>query len=134
MSVEPVPSTPGTLTAKIEKGGVEPEELLGVVRHVTTSCSRLKLMGLMTIGMLDRDELPNPDFLVSRFPHSPSSPINPYSQCLAECRKTLQDQMPELQDLELSMGMSSDYEHAIGLGSTNVRVGSTIFGERARRS
>ena len=30
----------------------------------------------------------------------------------------------------LSMGMSSDFEKAIGLGATHVRVGSAIFGER----
>jgi uncharacterized pyridoxal phosphate-containing UPF0001 family protein len=33
-------------------------------------------------------------------------------------------------DLELSMGMSNDYAQAIEMGSTNVRVGSTIFGAR----
>ena len=32
--------------------------------------------------------------------------------------------------LELSMGMSNDYEIAMKMGSTNVRVGSTIFGAR----
>jgi pyridoxal phosphate enzyme (YggS family) len=30
----------------------------------------------------------------------------------------------------LSMGMSSDFESAIALGATHVRVGSAIFGER----
>jgi uncharacterized pyridoxal phosphate-containing UPF0001 family protein len=33
-------------------------------------------------------------------------------------------------EIELSMGMSGDFEHAIETGSTNVRVGSTIFGAR----
>ena len=32
---------------------------------------------------------------------------------------------------ELSMGMSADYETAVRLGATLVRVGSAIFGERA---
>ncbi|HEX2136887.1 MAG TPA: YggS family pyridoxal phosphate-dependent enzyme [Microvirga sp.] len=32
----------------------------------------------------------------------------------------------------LSMGMSADFEAAIQLGATHVRVGSAIFGERAR--
>lgn len=32
----------------------------------------------------------------------------------------------------LSMGMSGDYEAAIGRGATHVRVGSAIFGERIR--
>ena len=34
---------------------------------------------------------------------------------------------------DLSMGMSSDFEKAIALGATHVRVGSAIFGERTRR-
>lgn len=33
-------------------------------------------------------------------------------------------------DLELSMGMSDDFESAIHAGATNVRVGSSIFGAR----
>nr|CAB3463933.1 unnamed protein product [Digitaria exilis] len=37
--------------------------------------------------------------------------------------------IPEEQ-CELSMGMSADFEQAIEMGSTNVRVGSTIFGAR----
>ncbi|MFY2823122.1 YggS family pyridoxal phosphate-dependent enzyme [Ruegeria sp. MALMAid1280] len=32
----------------------------------------------------------------------------------------------------LSMGMSSDFEKAIALGATHIRVGSAIFGERVR--
>jgi pyridoxal phosphate enzyme (YggS family) len=31
---------------------------------------------------------------------------------------------------ELSMGMSSDFESAIAMGATHIRVGSAIFGER----
>jgi uncharacterized pyridoxal phosphate-containing UPF0001 family protein len=30
----------------------------------------------------------------------------------------------------LSMGMSSDFERAIALGATHIRVGSAIFGDR----
>jgi PLP dependent protein len=33
---------------------------------------------------------------------------------------------------ELSMGMSGDYETAIGFGATHVRVGSAIFGSRSQ--
>lgn len=36
--------------------------------------------------------------------------------------------------LELSMGMSEDFEGAIALGSAEVRVGSTIFGERPAKA
>jgi uncharacterized pyridoxal phosphate-containing UPF0001 family protein len=33
-------------------------------------------------------------------------------------------------ELELSMGMSDDFEEALELGATNIRIGSTIFGVR----
>ncbi|KAL8685377.1 MAG: hypothetical protein Q9218_007797 [Villophora microphyllina] len=36
-------------------------------------------------------------------------------------------------DLELSMGMSQDFESAMRCGSDEVRVGSTVFGERPSR-
>lgn len=36
--------------------------------------------------------------------------------------------------LELSMGMSDDFEGAIELGSGEVRVGSDIFGERPAKA
>lgn len=32
----------------------------------------------------------------------------------------------------LSMGMSADYERAVALGATHIRVGSAIFGERVK--
>ena len=34
---------------------------------------------------------------------------------------------------ELSMGMSSDYKIALEMGSTMVRIGTTIFGERIKK-
>lgn len=36
-------------------------------------------------------------------------------------------------NLELSMGMSNDFQQAIKQGSTSVRVGTTIFGSRPPR-
>jgi len=38
------------------------------------------------------------------------------------------------QRLELSMGMSEDFEGAIAMGSGEVRVGSTIFGQRPAKA
>jgi PLP dependent protein len=38
------------------------------------------------------------------------------------------------EELELSMGMSDDFEGAIQQGSDEVRVGSTIFGERPSKT
>jgi len=37
-------------------------------------------------------------------------------------------------ELELSMGMSEDFEGAIEQGSNEVRVGSKIFGERPAKA
>lgn len=34
---------------------------------------------------------------------------------------------------ELSMGMTSDYKHALDMGSTMVRIGTAIFGERDKK-
>lgn len=47
---------------------------------------------------------------------------------LAGLKHTLQAEYPDLQ--ELSMGMSGDYALALELGSTMVRIGSSIFGAR----
>lgn len=38
------------------------------------------------------------------------------------------------EELELSMGMSGDFEGAIQQGSDEVRVGSVIFGERPAKA
>jgi uncharacterized pyridoxal phosphate-containing UPF0001 family protein len=54
-------------------------------------------------------------------------------KCLKEERDRLEKELgDELngKKLELSMGMSDDFEGAIEMGSDEVRVGSTIFGER----
>ena len=45
--------------------------------------------------------------------------------------KTLSDLNASLGFKELSMGMSADYEDAINLNATFVRIGSSIFGSRS---
>ncbi len=49
---------------------------------------------------------------------------------LRECRNRLQEKFPAFNLSELSMGMSGDFEIAIEEGSTMVRIGTAIFGER----
>lgn len=49
---------------------------------------------------------------------------------LYELQQKLQSEYKNLSLTELSMGMSSDFELAIEEGSTMVRVGTAIFGER----
>ena len=95
------------------KFGVNPEDCLSLAKHIIADCGNLHFKGLMTIGM--------PDYT--------SRPEN--FQCLIECRDKVCDEMKlNTSDVELSMGMSGDFESAIQMGSDNVRVGSTIFGAR----
>jgi PLP dependent protein len=96
------------------KHGVEPgEPCVSLARHVSARCPHLRLAGLMTIGQ--------PDYS--------SRPEN--FERLNACRGDVAAALGvEAQGLELSMGMSGDFEQAVEMGSTNVRVGSTIFGAR----
>ncbi|XP_076471615.1 pyridoxal phosphate homeostasis protein-like [Babylonia areolata] len=98
------------------KNGVDPSEAVSLSKYVHQECPHLRLAGLMTIGSVE---------------NSTSDGVNPDFQCLCECRKAVSEAlgMAEL-ELELSMGMSQDFERAIEAGSTNIRVGSTIFGAR----
>eukprot|EP00026_Physarum_polycephalum_P015448 Phypoly_transcript_16132.p1 GENE.Phypoly_transcript_16132~~Phypoly_transcript_16132.p1 ORF type:complete len:288 (+),score=26.06 Phypoly_transcript_16132:51-866(+) len=95
------------------KSGVEPQDTLGLVEHILKECPHLKFVGLMTIGRPD----PPPD--------------QPDFALMVKLRKDLCASLGiSEQDVELSMGMSGDYKIAIEMGSTNIRVGSTIFGHR----
>ncbi|XP_044269334.1 pyridoxal phosphate homeostasis protein [Tribolium madens] len=106
-------------SAEEEKSGVEPSEVVDLTKFVLSECPNLHLEGLMTIGKFGYDirNGPNPDFLTLR-----------------ACRdRVCQELGLDWKTIELSMGMSDGYEHAIELGSTNVRVGTAIFGERAKK-
>ncbi|XP_072917989.1 pyridoxal phosphate homeostasis protein isoform X1 [Hemitrygon akajei] len=98
------------------KYGLSAENTVETVRHIFDNCQSLEFVGLMTIGRYgyDLSAGPNPDF-----------------QVMLECRQELCGKLNlPLEAVELSMGMSTDYEHAIEVGATSVRVGSVIFGER----
>ena len=94
------------------KSGVAPSELPALARAVA-ALPRLRLRGLMTIPE------PAPDFEAARAVHART--------------KALFNQM-NVEGLALdtlSMGMSADLEAAIAAGSTLVRVGTAIFGNRS---
>ncbi|CAN4097178.1 unnamed protein product [Withania somnifera] len=95
------------------KSGVDPSNCTELAKHVKMDCPNLELCGLMTIG--------RPDYTST--PENFKTLLN----CRTEVCKVLG--MAESR-CELSMGMSSDFELAIEMGSTNVRIGSTIFGPR----
>jgi len=88
-----------------QKAGIPPAEADDFIEFCRNELG-LPIRGLMCIPPVD--EPPAPHFAL-----------------LAE--------IAERHDLPiLSMGMSGDYEVAIGLGATHVRVGTAIFGERPK--
>jgi len=96
------------------KHGLAPgADVVALAKHIVENCPQLAFSGLMTIGM--------PDYT--------SKPEN--FETLKKCRAEVCAALGLNEDAcELSMGMSGDFEAAIEMGSTNVRVGSTIFGAR----
>lgn len=99
-----------SIAGEEQKGGVVPSalpELLDAVERQST----LRLVGLMAVPPLGVD-------------------ATPHFEALARLRDANGGaaRLPEL-----SMGMTADFEQAIGAGATVVRVGSAIFGERAAR-
>merc|ERR1711924_72299 len=108
MLLQGVPNLFMLETADKAKLGVEPQDATALAAHIVESCPNLKFAGFMTIGM--------PDYT--------SRPEN--FDCLKECRrKAAEAPGVEEETMELSMGMSGDFENAIAMGSTNIRVGST---------
>lgn len=98
------------------KSGILPDQCADFAQHIVNNCPKLILKGVMTIGKPGHDYSsgPNPDF-----------------ECLIKCRESVSERLKiPINDLELSMGMSADFKEAIIAGSTNIRVGSTIFGKR----
>lgn len=111
-------------SGEAEKSGCEPGAATVALAQLVASLPHLRLLGLMTIGAIARSVasgaggVENEDFV-----------------CLCAQRDLVAAELkrPET-ELELSMGMSEDFEGAIALGSGEVRVGSTIFGARGPKS
>ncbi|CAB3979978.1 proline synthase co-transcribed bacterial homolog [Paramuricea clavata] len=101
------------------KSGCPPESCVELVKHIMDKCPSLQFSGIMTIGALARSvqqdqEQSNEDF-----------------ELLLACRRSICEKLSlAIEDVQLSMGMSADFEHAIEMGSTHVRIGSSIFGAR----
>lgn len=95
------------------KGGRWPEEVAALAAHVR-QLPRLKLRGLMCI--------PPPA-------ERHADQLKQFRQ-LATLQRDLNDSGLELDTL--SMGMSGDYAAAIAAGSTLVRIGTAIFGDRVK--
>lgn len=96
------------------KSGWDKEELLEFIHSgALAEFSNIRVRGLMTIGTLTDDiELNKEEF-----------------RTLRALFESLRPHFGEAFDT-VSMGMTSDYWEAIECGSTMVRIGSKIFGER----
>ena len=96
------------------KSGIDPEGVNALVKEIV-SLPNVSVEGLMTMPPFFDDP----------------EKARPYFIALRKLRDTLREEIGEATDLkELSMGMSGDFEVAIEEGSTLVRVGTAIFGER----
>ena len=113
---------------------LENSELVIVAQHILTQCPKLRLEGLMTIGALElslsaSETEKNADF--ERLRDTRELLVKHLNSTYGEGSK----QWGEAQSgrLLLSMGMSSDFEAALKYGSDIVRVGTGIFGQRAKK-
>ena len=100
-------------SAEPQKFGLPPEQIESFARQMARF-GALRVRGLMTLAVFSDDS-------------------NAVAACFARMR-ALRDELrgaevPGRYD-ELSMGMSGDFELAIGYGATTVRVGEAIFGPR----
>jgi pyridoxal phosphate enzyme (YggS family) len=101
------------VSGEATKSGVAPAAVAALAKRVV-ALPRLKLRGLMAIPE------PTSDVALARAR---------FAQ-LREIKESLRRDGLALDTL--SMGMSADFEAAIAEGATMVRVGTAIFGERAR--
>src|SRR6266849_2912710 len=105
-------------TNKAAKSGVAPDSLaLEELLLAATRLDALVLRGLMTVPPFTEDP----------------EGARPYFRKLRELRDAIAARkLPSVALYQLSMGMSHDFEVAIEEGSTCVRVGTAIFGERTK--
>jgi pyridoxal phosphate enzyme (YggS family) len=97
------------------KTGLDPSshELQDLLERMP-SMSALELRGLMTVPPYDED----------------AECARPFFRQLRELRDSLSQTHPRIHLNELSMGMSGDFAVAIEEGSTVIRLGTALFGER----
>jgi len=96
------------------KSGGSTEEVFEIINYIKADCKHLVFAGLMTIGE--------------------SGDMSAFKQMVELREKVCEKFQLQIKDVELSMGMSADYAEAVKYGSTNVRVGSLIFGERQKKA
>lgn len=113
----PMPIAIEINTGDPAKAGLTPDSPeLEQLLHATKRLPGISIQGLMTIPPLIEDP----------------EKTRPYFRQLRELRDTIaKRRLPGINMDLLSMGMSHDFEIAIEEGSTCVRIGTAIFGERS---
>jgi pyridoxal phosphate enzyme (YggS family) len=109
-------------SGEASKSGCDPKDAITIAECIIKECENLTLHGLMTIGS---------------FTESTGEDENKDFKKLVGVKEEVENQLKEgglelPRGLELSMGMSEDFEEAVKQGANNVRVGTAIFGERLR--
>ena len=105
------------ISGESQKGGCEPEDLPKILEYAQGK-DHVRVRGLMGMATYITDE-------------SEFEKIRPQFQLLRQLKEKHQSYNGgNIQLEELSMGMTNDLEVAIQEGSTMVRVGRAIFGER----
>lgn len=99
-------------TGESSKYGLQPDEVLPIADEVN-KMENLSLEGLMTVGPFTDD----------------SEEIDRAFSLTKELFNKMQDKLGS-RIKTLSMGMSADFERAIKYGSTEIRIGTAIFGAR----
>ncbi|MBI4782534.1 MAG: YggS family pyridoxal phosphate-dependent enzyme [Oscillatoriophycideae cyanobacterium NC_groundwater_1537_Pr4_S-0.65um_50_18] len=79
-------------------------------------CTNLNIVGLMSIPPLGLE---------------PDATLSVFTQTRDLAEKIRQQHCAHIQMQELSMGMSGDYPLAVQAGATLIRLGRTLFGDRA---
>ncbi len=97
------------------KHGLEEEDVIDFIKDVSSKYNNINIKGLMTMAPFTDDE----DKIRTVF-----KKLNNLSLKIESLN------IPKVSMNYLSMGMSNDYKIAIEEGSTIVRVGTSIFGER----
>lgn len=97
------------------KYGLDPADLPAFLREVASSMPSLRIKGLMTMAINVKD----------------ADAVRTCFRTLRQLRDQMRDEAIDGVLMErLSMGMSGDFELAIAEGSTEVRVGTALFGAR----
>lgn len=99
-------------SAEAAKTGLPADQVPALAEYLREKCPHLDFKGLMTIGPLGGDE----------------KAVRKAFAATRELRDRLRVAPDDLPCL--SMGMSGDFEQAVEEGSTEVRVGTAIFGQR----